>query len=501
MGVTRQETLQQRVNSDRMFERARRTIPGGVNSPVRAFGGVGGNPVFVTRADGATIWDLDDNAYLDYVGSWGPMILGHNHPVVRAAVERALASGTSFGAPTEAEVELAELVVDIVPSVEVVRLVNSGTEATMSAARLARAATDRSKVIKFRGGYHGHADIFLVEAGSGAATIGVPSSPGVPNSTAGDTLVAEYNDLPSVELLFDANRDAIACVIVEPVAGNMGCVPPAEGFLEGLRELCTRTGALLIFDEVMTGFRVALGGAQQLFGVTPDLTTLGKVLGGGLPVGAYGGSKYLMRHIAPDGPAMQQFTNDRSVTSADEIWFCEHRPVFTLGLNAAREHLLAPGDIPVIQIDRGGQVTYHGPGQLMIYPLVDIRRAGLNVRKLVSGLEQSVVDLAAEFGIAAAGRRDAPGVYVNGVKLASIGLRIRRGASFHGMALNVNVDLEPFSRINTCGFENLDVTDLARLGGEQDPDLVIDRLTPHLLKNLRLDDAILTDAVPPMAIC
>ena len=308
MSVTKQETLQQRVNSDRMFERARRTIPGGVNSPVRAFGSVGGNPVFVARAAGATIWDIDGNAYLDYVGSWGPMILGHNHPTVRAAVERAIANGTSFGAPTEAEVELAELVVEIVPSVEVVRLVNSGTEATMSAARLARAVTDRSKVIKFRGGYHGHADIFLVEAGSGAATIGVPSSPGVPKPTAGDTLVAEYNDLPSVERLFDANRDAIACVIVEPVAGNMGCVPPAEGFLEGLRELCTRTGALLIFDEVMTGFRVAPGGAQQLFGVTPDLTTMGKVLGGGLPVGAYGGSEYLMRHMAPDGPVYQAGT-------------------------------------------------------------------------------------------------------------------------------------------------------------------------------------------------
>ena len=291
-----------------MFEQARRTIPGGVNSPVRAFGGVGGNPVFVARAAGATIWDIDGNSYLASVGSWGPMILGHNHPAVRSAVERAIANGTSFGAPTEAEVELAELVVDIVPSVELVRLVNSGTEATMSAARLARAATDRSKVIKFRGGYHGHADIFLVEAGSGAATIGVPSSPGVPNSTAGDMLVAEYNDLPSVELLFDANRDAVACVIVEPVAGNMGCVPPAKGFLEGLRELCTRTGALLIFDEVMTGFRVAPGGAQQLFGVTPDLTTMGKVLGGGLPVGAYGGSEYLMRQIAPDGPVYQAGT-------------------------------------------------------------------------------------------------------------------------------------------------------------------------------------------------
>ena len=358
MSVTRQEMLQQRVNSDRMFERARRTIPGGVNSPVRAFGGVGGNPVFVARAAGATIWDIDGNAYLDYVGSWGPMILGHNHPVVRAAVERAIASGTSFGAPTEAEVELAELVVDIVPSVEVVRLVNSGTEATMSAARLARAVTDRSKVIKFRGGYHGHADIFLVEAGSGAATIGVPSSPGVPNSTAGDTLVGEYNDLPSVERLFDANRNAIACVILEPVAGNMGCVPPAEGFLEGLRELCTRTGALLIFDEVMTGFRVALGGAQQRFRVTPDLTTMGKVLGGGLPVGAYGGSEYLMRHIAPDGPVYQAGTlSGNPIATAAGIatltHLSEHPEVY--------EHIERLGEM----MDRGWSALAHDEG----YPL------------------------------------------------------------------------------------------------------------------------------------
>ncbi len=302
------QTSPQRPNSDRLFERARRTIPGGVNSPVRAFGGVGGNPVFVTRAEGATIWDVDGNAYLDYVGSWGPMILGHTHPAVREAVERAVVNGTSFGAPTEAEAELAELLVEMVPSVDVVRLVNSGTEATMSAARLARGATGRSKVIKFRGGYHGHADTFLVEAGSGAATIGVPSSPGVPDPTAGDTLVAEYNDLQSVKALFDANPGDIACVIVEPVAGNMGCVPPADGFLEGVRELCTRTGAVLVFDEVMTGFRVALGGAQERFGITPDLTTMGKIVGGGLPVGAYGGREDLMRQIAPDGPVYQAGT-------------------------------------------------------------------------------------------------------------------------------------------------------------------------------------------------
>jgi glutamate-1-semialdehyde 2,1-aminomutase len=305
---TEKSKTSQRGNSDRLFERTRRTIPGGVNSPVRAFGSVGGNPVFVARAEGARIWDVDGNVYLDYVGSWGPMILGHTHPAVRQAVERAVVNGTSFGAPTLAETELAELVVEMVPSVDVVRLVNSGTEATMSAARLARGATGRSKVIKFRGGYHGHADAFLVEAGSGAATIGVPSSPGVPDPTAGDTLVAEYNDLQSVKALSDANSDDIACVIVEPVAGNMGCVPPAAGFLEGLRELCTGTGAVLVFDEVMTGFRVAPGGAQQLFGVTPDLTTMGKVLGGGLPVGAYGGREDLMRQIAPDGPVYQAGT-------------------------------------------------------------------------------------------------------------------------------------------------------------------------------------------------
>lgn len=294
--------------SRKLMERARRVIPGGVNSPVRAFRSVGGDPLFIVRADGSRLYDADGNEFLDYVGSWGPMILGHNHTRVRRAVYEALKEGTSFGAPTAREIELAELVVEMVPSVEMVRLVNSGTEATMSAVRLARAATARSKILKFRGGYHGHADAFLVEAGSGAATFGVPSSPGVTPASAHDTLVAEYNDLDSVEALFRAHPGEIACVIVEPVAGNMGCVPPVPGFLEGLRECCTREGALLIFDEVMTGFRLARGGAQERYGVLPDLTTLGKVLGGGLPVGAYGGRRDLMRLVAPEGPVYQAGT-------------------------------------------------------------------------------------------------------------------------------------------------------------------------------------------------
>lgn len=297
-----------RPTSESLFAEARALIPGGVNSPVRAFGSVGGAPVFFERAEGASLWDVDGQEYLDYVGSWGPMILGHNHPDVRRALEVALAGGTSFGAPSPGEVELARLVTSMVPSVELVRLVNSGTEATMSALRLARAVTGRPGVIKFRGGYHGHADAFLVEAGSGAATLGVPSSPGVTEGAARDTLVAEFNDLASVRALLEANRDGVAAVIVEPVAGNMGCVPPEPGFLEGLRSLCDEHDALLIFDEVMTGFRVAPGGAQERYGVLPDLTTLGKVIGGGLPVGAFGGREALMRRVAPDGPVYQAGT-------------------------------------------------------------------------------------------------------------------------------------------------------------------------------------------------
>jgi glutamate-1-semialdehyde 2,1-aminomutase len=290
------------------MERARRVIPGGVNSPVRAFTGVGGTPRFIASAGGAFLQDVDGRRYLDFVGSWGVMLLGHAHPTVRAALAEALDRGTSYGAPTEGEVLLAEAVVELVPSVEVVRMVNSGTEATASAIRVARAATERALVVKFRGGYHGHADAFLVEAGSGAATLGVPSSPGVPAGAAADTLVAEFNDLDSVAALLAAHPGAVAAVIVEPVAGNMGCVPPLPGFLEGLRTLCSDAGALLVFDEVMTGFRVALGGAQGRYGVTPDLTTLGKVIGGGLPVGAYGGREDLMRLVAPDGPVYQAGT-------------------------------------------------------------------------------------------------------------------------------------------------------------------------------------------------
>jgi glutamate-1-semialdehyde 2,1-aminomutase len=291
-----------------LFRRARAVMPGGVNSPVRAFQGVGGTPRFMREAHGARLTDVDGREYLDFVGSWGVHLLGHDAPPVREALARALARGTSFGMPSEGEVELAELLVTRVPSLEMVRMVSSGTEATMSAARLARAATGRPALVKFRGGYHGHGDAFLVEAGSGAATLGVPSSPGVPAATVADTAVAEYNDLDSVRDCFRRAEGGVAAVFVEPVAGNMGCVPPAEGFLAGLRGLCDAHGALLVFDEVMTGFRVGPTGAQGRYGVRPDLTTLGKVIGGGLPVGAYGGRADLMREVAPEGPVYQAGT-------------------------------------------------------------------------------------------------------------------------------------------------------------------------------------------------
>ncbi|MCE5231751.1 MAG: glutamate-1-semialdehyde 2,1-aminomutase [Mizugakiibacter sp.] len=291
-----------------LFRRAQELLPGGVNSPVRAFKSVGGEPFFTARADGAYLWDVEGTRYIDYVGSWGPMVVGHNHPQVRAAVERAVRDGLSFGTPCPAEVTMAETIARLVPSVEMVRMVNSGTEATMSAIRLARGATGRNKVVKFEGCYHGHGDSFLVKAGSGALTLGVPTSPGVPKANADLTLTLPYNDLAAVEALLAAEGDDIACVIVEPIAGNMNCIPPREGYLQGLRELCTRHGALLILDEVMTGFRVALGGAQELYGVTPDLTTFGKIIGGGMPVGAYGGRRDLMQQIAPAGPVYQAGT-------------------------------------------------------------------------------------------------------------------------------------------------------------------------------------------------
>ncbi|MBE3575091.1 MAG: glutamate-1-semialdehyde 2,1-aminomutase [Firmicutes bacterium] len=294
--------------SRRLFEQALQVMPGGVNSPVRAFQHVGGAPFFVARAQGAYLYDEDGHRYIDYVCSWGPLILGHAHPVVVEAVREAAGRGTSYGAPTAAEVELAELVRRAFPSMEMVRMVNSGTEATMSALRLARAATGRPRFIKFSGNYHGHADSFLVQAGSGATTLGVPDSPGVPAAVAADTLVAPYNDLDAVETLFRQQGDQIAAVIVEPVAANMGVVPPQEGFLAGLRRLTSQYGALLIFDEVITGFRVAFGGAQELYKIRPDLTTLGKIVGGGLPVGAYGGRRDLMAKVAPSGPVYQAGT-------------------------------------------------------------------------------------------------------------------------------------------------------------------------------------------------
>lgn len=294
--------------SEQLFRQAQQHIPGGVNSPVRAFKGVGGTPVFFHAAKGAHLFDEDGNRYIDYIGSWGPMILGHNHPSVINAVQNAITDGLSFGAPTALEVTMAEKVCSLVPSMDMVRMVNSGTEATMSAIRLARGYTGRDKIIKFEGCYHGHADSLLVKAGSGALTLGTPSSPGVPAAVAADTLTLTYNDVTSVEQAFNEYGGDIAAVIVEPVAGNMNCIPPTPAFLEALRKFCDQHGSVLIFDEVMTGFRVALGGAQAMYGVTPDLTTLGKIIGGGMPVGAFGGKKAIMEHLAPLGPVYQAGT-------------------------------------------------------------------------------------------------------------------------------------------------------------------------------------------------
>ncbi|MGH8552942.1 MAG: glutamate-1-semialdehyde 2,1-aminomutase [Methylococcales bacterium] len=296
------------TDSVHLFETANRFIPGGVNSPVRAFKGVGGTPVFIDSAEGAFIFASDGKRYIDYVGSWGPMILGHAHAEVLEAVHHAVNKGLSFGAPTEIETRMAEKLCSLVPSLDLVRMVNSGTEATMSAIRLARGFTGRERIVKFKGCYHGHSDSLLVKAGSGALMLGIPSSPGVPKALAEQTLTLKYNDSDSVESVFSEIGAEIACMIVEPVAGNMNCVAPSAGFLETLRDCCTRSGSLLIFDEVMTGFRVARGGAQELYGITPDLTTLGKIIGGGLPVGAFGGKREIMQQIAPLGPVYQAGT-------------------------------------------------------------------------------------------------------------------------------------------------------------------------------------------------
>ncbi|MCU6711081.1 glutamate-1-semialdehyde 2,1-aminomutase [Paenibacillus sp. J5C_2022] len=294
--------------STEAFARAKKVIPGGVNSPVRAFKSVGLTPVYVERGEGSRIYDIDGNSYIDYVGSWGPLIMGHAHPEVVEALRKTAEKGTSFGAPTELETLMAELVVERVPSVDIVRMVNSGTEATMSALRLARGYTGRSRILKFEGSYHGHADSLLIKAGSGVATLGLPDSPGVPEGVASHTITVPYNDIEAVKLAFDKYGEEIACIIVEPIAGNMGVVPPLPGFLQGLRDVTSQYGSLLIFDEVMTGFRVAYHCAQGLYGITPDLTCFGKVIGGGLPVGAYGGRRELMEQIAPSGPIYQAGT-------------------------------------------------------------------------------------------------------------------------------------------------------------------------------------------------
>lgn len=330
------------TRSETLFEQAQIHIPGGVNSPVRAFTGVGGNPIFIAKGDGAYLTDVDDNRYVDYVGSWGPMILGHSHPAVLDAVKAAVDNGLGFGAPTEIEITMANKVCECVDSIESVRMVNSGTEATMTAIRLARGFTGRDKIVKFEGCYHGHADSLLVKAGSGALTLGVPSSPGIPAALAEHTLTLEFNNIDSVRTAFSLLGNEIAAIIVEPIAGNMNCIPPVPGFLEGLREVCDEHGAVLIFDEVMTGFRVALGGAQSVYKITPDLTTLGKVIGGGMPVGAFGGKKDIMDHIAPVGPVYQAGTlSGNPVAMAAGLAMLEHisKPSFYAPLTAQTEKL------------------------------------------------------------------------------------------------------------------------------------------------------------------
>jgi glutamate-1-semialdehyde 2,1-aminomutase len=342
-----------------LFARANQILPGGVSSPVRAFRAVGGQPLFISRGEGPYLYDVDDNSFIDYVLSWGPLILGHADPDVVKALGEALVRGTSYGAPSPLEIRLAELVQEFIPNVEMLRFVNSGTEATMSALRLARAFTKRDKIVKFEGCYHGHADLLLVQAGSGVATLGLPDSPGVPQATTQDTLVARYNDLTSVKALFEQYPDQIAAVIIEPVAGNMGVVPPVEGFLAGLRALTKAYGSMLIFDEVMTGFRVHPGGAQTLYGIKPDLTTLGKVIGGGLPVGAYGGRRDVMRMVAPAGAMYQAGTlsgNPLAMTAGittleklqqPGVWEGMERNVDALG-EGIRETMSAAG-IPIVQ--------------------------------------------------------------------------------------------------------------------------------------------------------
>jgi len=372
------------TRSQELFERAQLSIPGGVNSPVRAYRSVGGTPPFIERGEGSHIFDADGNEYIDYVGSWGPLILGHRHPAILEALNEAMTRGTSFGAPTEQEIELAETVRAMVPSIEMVRLVNSGTEATMSALRVARGFTNRDLTVKFEGCYHGHVDSLLVKAGSGVATLGLPDSPGVPKGFSDTTLTVPYNDVEALETTFRAHRDQIAAVIVEPVCGNMGCIPPNSGFLEALRRITAENDSLLIFDEVMTGFRVAPGGAQQLYGIKPDLTTLGKVIGGGLPIAAYGGRRDIMSYVAPSGPIYQAGTlsgNPLAVSAGlAAIRYLRAHPEVYVELNrsAAALAACAPGNISVNRV--GSMMTWFFTDQRVTdaasAKLSDIKRFG-----------------------------------------------------------------------------------------------------------------------------
>jgi glutamate-1-semialdehyde 2,1-aminomutase len=381
--------------SEELFARALTHIPGGVNSPVRAFRSVGGKPLFISRGEGSRIWDVDGREYIDYVGSWGPLLFGHRPPEVLDALETVLAIGTSFGAPTEREVELAELICRLVPSVEKVRLVNSGTEATMAAIRLARAFTGRERIVKFDGCYHGHGDSLLVKAGSGVATLGLPDSPGVPQGLAELTSVLPFNDTGALEKEFAARGSDVACVIVEPIVGNMGCVPPRPGYLEAMREITKRHGALLIFDEVMTGFRVAAGGAQELYGIAPDLTTLGKVIGGGLPVGAYGGRAEIMDKVAPSGPVYQAGTlsgNPLAVAAGLATLRRIERENPYPKLEALGARLEAGLSLSNVRINRvGSMFTVFFTGQAVIdfatAKMCDTQRFGLYFRSM---LEQGI---------------------------------------------------------------------------------------------------------------
>ncbi len=423
------------TRSHELFEQAKRYIPGGVNSPVRAFKGVGGEPVFFKRGEGAYLYDEDDRRYIDYVASWGPAILGHAHPKVIEAVERTIRDGLSFGAPTAIETEMARRICEVVPSIEMVRMVSSGTEATMSAIRLARGYTGRDKLVKFEGCYHGHADSLLVKAGSGALTLGVPTSPGVPASVAEHTITLDYNDAEQVKETFAKLGEQIACVIVEPVAGNMNCVPPVPGFLETLRQVCDEYGAVLIFDEVMTGFRVALGGAQAHYGVTPDLTTLGKVIGGGMPVGAFGGKREIMEQIAPLGPVYQAGTlSGNPVAMAAGLANLEEisQPGFYDKLASNTEFLIQglvtrarAFDIPMTENHVGAMFGFFFTEEEKITNFQQVTRCDLaRFQKFFHGMLEEGVYLApsayeAGFVSAAHGKRDIKGTFAAAEKVFS----------------------------------------------------------------------------------